>query len=242
MMVAVDAPLATGPHEENRNPSPLMTTVLHEFEQKLAGEFERRTGLDYKATIAEAIAVAEPEPGMKVLDVATGSGIIARQLISHVGEKGQIICIDATPELVERARLAAQSAGQGRRLEWQVAPAEKLPFEAGKFDLITCTMAFPKLQAQQFLSEAHRVLKTGGRLLLATELAPKTSFGDFQLKLRRNWFQFIARKPAEASARFYSSEEISALLNAAGFRQSIIRVLPPKSRHATIFSLIKAVK
>jgi ubiquinone/menaquinone biosynthesis C-methylase UbiE len=223
-------------------PRPPISNWLSEFEEKAAREFRRRTGLDYKATMAKAIEAAEPRPGMQVLDVATGTGVIARQLVGLLGEKGKIIGVDATEEMVERARLSALSAGVGRRLEWRVAPAESLPFDGRSFDLVTCTLAFHLLQAPRFLKEAYRVLKPGGRLLIATELASPGRLSRLRLKVMHNYYQYLARDRTEATARFYSSAEVVEMLKTAGFRQSVIRGLGRRSRYARVFSLIKAVK
>jgi ubiquinone/menaquinone biosynthesis C-methylase UbiE len=224
-------------------PKPPISNWLSEFEEKVAREFRRRTGLDYKATMAQAIEAAEPRPGMQVLDVATGTGVIARQLVGLIGDKGRIIGVDATEEMVERARLGAQSAGVGRRIEWRVAPAESLPFGDETFDLVTCTMAFHLMKAQRFISEAYRVLRAGGRLLIAAELRPKAEMSELRLKFRRNYYQFIARDQVEATAHFHSPAEVVSMLTAVGFRQSVIRGLrPQRSKYARVFSLIRAVK
>ena len=67
----------------------------NEFEKKVAAEFERRTGLDYRDTLALVSEAADLSPGMQVLDVPTGSGVVARQLLRLVGEKGKVIGLDA---------------------------------------------------------------------------------------------------------------------------------------------------
>jgi ubiquinone/menaquinone biosynthesis C-methylase UbiE len=215
---------------------------LNEDERKFASDFEKRAGLDYKRTLAAIAAAAELQAGMRVLDVATGTGVLARQLCLRVGEKGCVVAVDAENSVIGKASLAAQTAGLGRKIEWRLAPAESLPFGKGEFDLVTCTMKFPKLQAPRFINEAYRVLKESGHLLVATEMAPRTSFGNIQLRIRRSYFQYIARDPAEASAQFYSSDQLLAMLNQAGFRQTIIRSLPQKHRHATTFAVIRAAK
>lgn len=241
-MSAVDAPKDKATQQAAKVARPIISSLLDQFGQREAEEFQRRTGLDYKAVIAEAIAAAEPQLGMKVLDVATGTGVIARQLVSYVGEKGKIIGIDATEEMVQKARLAAQSAGMGRKIEWRVAPAESLPFDREEFDLITCTMSFPRLRAEAFLKEAYRVLKPDGRLLIATELAPGTSLGELQLKIRRGYRQLVARNSPAADLKYHSADEVGELIRAAGFGQCLTRILRQPRRHATLFSLIRALK
>src|SRR5215510_12932459 len=82
----------------------------NEFEKKAAAEFERRTGLDYKDTLSLVAEAADISLGMHVLDVPTGSGIVARQLVRLVGEKGKVFGVDGAT-MIEHARLAAQSVG-----------------------------------------------------------------------------------------------------------------------------------
>lgn len=221
---------------------PIIATWLSEFEEKIARDFLRRTGLDYKTTVAQIIEAAEPFPGMQILDVPTGTGVIARQFVGKIGEKGRIIGADATREKLEQARLAAQSAKVSLRIEWRVMPTEKLIFEDACFDLITSVSAFHRMQAPKFLAEACRALKPGGRLLIADELAPEAVPGPLRLKLRQHYYRFVARDPAEAEARFYTTEETMRMLGEAGFSQTVLKALRQRSKHDRVFTLIKAVK
>src|SRR5262245_65975238 len=75
----------------------------NEFEKKVAAEFERRTGLDYKDTLSLVAEAADISLGMHVLDVPTGSGIVARQSGRRGGEKGKGFGVDGAP-MNERAR------------------------------------------------------------------------------------------------------------------------------------------
>ncbi len=219
-----------------------LTTWLNEFEEKIAREFHRRTGLDYKTTIAQIIEAADPFPGMQVLDVPTGTGVIARQFVGKIGEKGRIIGADTTREKLEEARLAAQSAKASLRTEWRLMPLEKLIFEPDSFDLITSVMAFHRMQAKKFLGEAYRVLKPGGRLLIADELAPVAGASQLMLKVRQHYYRFIARDQREAEAHFYQPQEIMEMLGETGFTQIMLKALRQRSKHDRVFTLIKAVK
>jgi ubiquinone/menaquinone biosynthesis C-methylase UbiE len=221
---------------------PPLATWLSEFEERIAREFLRRTGLDYKMTVAQIIEAAEPFPGMQILDVPTGTGVIARQFVGKIGEKGKIIGADTTREQLEQARLAAQSAKASLRIEWKMMPLEKLIFEDSHFDLITSVMAFHRMQAQKFLAETYRVLKPGGRLLIADELAPEAGASPLKLKFRHHYYRFIARNRDEAEAHFYLPQEMMEMLGEAGFTQIVLRALRQRSKHDRVFTLIKAVK
>lgn len=220
----------------------LIDTWLSQFEERIARDFERRTGLDYKTTISQIIQTADLFPGMRILDVPTGTGIIARQFIGKIGQEGKIIGVDATREKVEEARLAAQSAKATLRIEWRVMPVEKLVFENDSFDLVTSAMAFHRLDGEKFLTSVYRVLKPGGRLLIADELAPEIGTSPLRQSVRRTYYKFIARDRDEAEAQFHSTEEVTRMMREAGFNQIMFRALRQRSKHDRVFMLIKAVK
>ena len=98
------------------------------------------------------------------------------------------------------------------------------------------------MQAPQFLDSAYRVLRPGGRLLIADELAPKTGASPLKLKFRRHYYRYIARDPSEADAHFYTADEVMEMLNERKFKQIVLRALRQRSEHDRIFTLIKAVK
>jgi ubiquinone/menaquinone biosynthesis C-methylase UbiE len=221
---------------------PLIATWLSEFEEQIARDFHRRTGLDYKQTIALIIDAADPFPGMQVLDVPTGTGVIARQFVGRIGEKGKITGGDVSRENLEKARLAAYSAKVSMRIEWRQMMAERLAFGDSTLDLITSVMAFHRIQAKKFIDSAYRVLRPGGRLLIADELAPKVGTSPLKLRFRRHYYRYIARDPGEASAHFYSAGEVMEMLNERKFKQIVLREIRRRSEHDRIFTLIKAVK
>jgi ubiquinone/menaquinone biosynthesis C-methylase UbiE len=221
---------------------PLIATWLSEFEKRIARDFQRRTGLDYKTTIAQIIETAEPFPGMLVLDIPTGTGVIARQFAGKVGEKGRIIGADETRDKLEQARLAAQSAKLSLRIEWRAMPLEKLFFYDQSLDLITSIMAFHRLQSDKFLAEAYRVLKPGGALIIAEELVPATESKSFKLSVRRSFYRYLKRDKSEVNAHWYTTEEMMEMLKTAGFTKFMFRALRQRNKDDRIFTLIKAVK
>jgi ubiquinone/menaquinone biosynthesis C-methylase UbiE len=105
--------------------------------------------------------------GQAVLDVATGPGEPALTIASLVGPAGKVIGIDPVAEMVEAARRAADRGGS-KNTQFEVAPADDLPFPADTFDAVVSrfgVMFFPyPLDA---IREMLRVLKPGGKLSLA---------------------------------------------------------------------------
>lgn len=109
---------------------------------------------------------ANPQQGEHVLDIACGTGIVARRVASLVGSQGVVIGLDANPEMINMARTSAEQ--DHLAIEWHTSPAEQLPFPGENFDLIMCQfglMFFTDKHAA--LKEMHRVLRKGGRLVLS---------------------------------------------------------------------------
>jgi ubiquinone/menaquinone biosynthesis C-methylase UbiE len=109
---------------------------------------------------------ANPQPGERVLDVACGTGIVARRVAVHVESKGRIIGLDLNPHMLTVARAAAKR--EGLAIEWNEGRAEKLPFPDGVFDLALCQFALMFFDDRRAaLSEMRRVLANGARVLLS---------------------------------------------------------------------------
>jgi ubiquinone/menaquinone biosynthesis C-methylase UbiE len=219
---------------------PIIANWLSQLEERVARDFLRRTGLDFKKTIGLIIETADPFPGMQVADIPTGTGLIARQFVGRVGEKGRIIGVAETREKLEQARLTAQSLKLTLHIEWRAMPMEGFFFPSNSMDLITCVMAFHSLKPERYLAEVYRVLKPGGRLLIADEFNPDISASSFSLSMRRTYNRYVKR--AKNAARFYTHDEMMKLLADAGFNQYLFRVLRQRDKYDRIFSLIKAVK
>src|SRR4051794_40896127 len=103
----------------------------------VANRYEDIMGTTIPA-IERLIAVAEVEPGMRVLDVATGPGIVARRVGQLVGLSGSVLGVDIAEEALEQARQKA-AAENLLQVTFEVADAESLPYESEGFDRIFCS-------------------------------------------------------------------------------------------------------
>ncbi len=241
-MITKELPAEAQPKKQKKAVSPLpISDWLNEFEQKRAKEFQRRTGLEYSTLLKQILENAELYPGMHVLEVAAGTGMIARHLVGLVGSEGKIIGIDSTKELIEQARLDAQSAKVSTRIEWRVAPIKHLPFPEGEFDLVACGLTFNQFDPQDFFAEMHRILRLEGVLLTAAELTAPATLSDWWQKARRQYNRLFKGEAEEANAHYHSSYELTEMLRATGFRQIVMRGLRGGS-NARSFALIRAVK
>lgn len=105
---------------------------------------------------------AQVQPGKRVLDVACGTGVLARELATLVGTSGSVTGLDLMPGMVEVAKDIAPG------IEWKQGSAEELPFPDQSFDAVVSQfglMFFPDRVTS--LREMLRVLTPGGRLAVA---------------------------------------------------------------------------
>ncbi len=114
-----------------------------------------------------AVKLCRLEPGHRVLDVGTGTGIAARYAALAVAPTGQAFGIDLSAGMISVARVTALNEGAGN-VAFDVMDAESLLFPDHSFDCVLslCAVAhFPQLG--QTLAEMRRVMKPAGRLVVA---------------------------------------------------------------------------
>jgi SAM-dependent methyltransferase len=109
------------------------------------------------------VEYARPKSGMKVLDLASGTGEPAISLAARVGAEGHVTALDLSSELLQ---IATERAGQRGLVNFstQQADAHQLPFSDQSFDLVTSRFGVMFFQdCEKALREVHRVLKQGAR-------------------------------------------------------------------------------
>ncbi|HEU5099789.1 MAG TPA: methyltransferase domain-containing protein, partial [Roseiflexaceae bacterium] len=114
------------------------------------------------------VTLAGLHPGQTVLDVGCGTGTLAIEVQHRVGSAGRVVGIDPSAQQIARAR--AKAARRNVPIEFQVGVIEQLAFPDQTFDVALSTLMMHHLPAslkRQGLAEIARVLKAGGRLIIA---------------------------------------------------------------------------
>jgi len=108
---------------------------------------------------------ADLKKGESVLDVACGTGVVARLAWSKVAPTGRVAGLDVNTEMLEVARIASRQ--QGMDINCVEGDVSKMPFDSGAFDVVLCQHGlqyFPDRSAA--LNDMHRVLSDRGRIVL----------------------------------------------------------------------------
>jgi demethylmenaquinone methyltransferase / 2-methoxy-6-polyprenyl-1,4-benzoquinol methylase len=178
---------------------------------------------------AEMVRWLNPRPGQRLIDVAGGTGDVARRALPGLGPAagGAIVC-DANPQMLEIGRARALDDGILEGIDWLGGDAEALPFADRSFDLYTIAFGLRNVtRIDRVIAEARRVLKPGGRYLcleftpsVAPPLQPLYDFYSFQVlpligqivTSNREAYTYLV----ESIRRFPSQSALSERIAAAG--------------------------
>jgi SAM-dependent methyltransferase len=161
-------------------------------------------------TIADAIehcvARLAPEAGLRVLDVATGTGWAARRAAAR---GASVTGIDLGDDLIEAAKNLADEARL--KIDFQTGDAEELPFEANSFDTVISTFGVMfASRPESAAAELSRVCRRGGKLGLTTWAAEGTVTGLF--KVMKPYMPAPAASPPPSPFEWGRRERVQQLL------------------------------
>jgi SAM-dependent methyltransferase len=146
-----------------------MSTASYRSYTGTAAETYQRHFVPAIATPVSAalLGAANLQPGERVLDVACGTGVIARLAAERVGSTGTVTGIDIAPDMIDVARSTPAPAQPP--IDWHVGDAMSLPFPDGSYDVVGCQMGLMFMEDRlAAVREMRRVLADGGRVVVGT--------------------------------------------------------------------------
>ncbi|MDR0606335.1 MAG: class I SAM-dependent methyltransferase [Bacteroidales bacterium] len=170
------------------------------------------------------IGLVTPHLGEHVMDLACGTGILARKIAPLVGNVGRIVAVDINSEMLMVARKQPQP--QGAVIEWIESDAATLDIPNEQFDLILCQQGLQFFSQQEIvLSRTKNFLRQGGRLVLAVwqDIEQQPIFSEFA-KMEAQHLEPLGVSYNELVAPFSlgNAKRIEKLLDAAGFIKTSI--------------------
>src|SRR4030088_2182246 len=136
-----------------------MTDHLVDFFDRIAPSYDNWAGGQHERVAARLADMATPQKAEHVLDVGTGTGLVAH-LVAPRGSPCTVIGIDLSDHMLAIAR-----SRKSKNVQFLAMAAERLVFKPETFDLVTMGEALAYLaDPTEALAEAHRVLRAGGRL------------------------------------------------------------------------------
>jgi ubiquinone/menaquinone biosynthesis C-methylase UbiE len=161
--------------------------------------------------------------GDDVLDVACGTGVVARLAARSVQPDGRVVGLDLNPGMVAVAR--ALPLPPGITVDWREGSALALPFDAHTFDAVVCQQGlqfFP--DRPRALREMLRVLRPGGRVAVSVWSQPTA----FNLALRdalKQWVSVSASETMATAQSLTDVDEVKQLVDGAGFADVVVKTL-----------------
>ncbi|MGB3640877.1 MAG: class I SAM-dependent methyltransferase, partial [Rivularia sp. (in: cyanobacteria)] len=189
------------------------------YKQQLLTDFNSRTNYDngrfYKAIANRLVDFANLQNGQKILDIATGTGIVALNAAQKVGSEGKLIGVDISAGMLNNAKQKLAETGL-QNVEFIEADAETLDFCDNSFDAVLCSLAVCYLtDIPAALRKWYRLIKKDG--FVAFNVWQENAFPPSVL------FRKIARKynvnVPNPNAPMGTIEKCNQLLNGIGFQK-----------------------
>jgi SAM-dependent methyltransferase len=210
------------------NKNGLDTTAAEAYEKHIFPAFM----LPLMKTVFDAAA---PRPGEHILDVACGTGLVARLAAPLVAPGGSVTNLDFDPAMIAVGRHLVE-VPSSVSISWHCASALSMPFEAATYDLAFCLNGLQFLPDQAAgLTEMRRVLKPGARLIL-TVLSSVDRCKGHSLVLRGLERRGIDPAPMLKAFVLGDPGKLDALVRGAGFHDLSIQPVSatvrfPSARH-----------
>ena len=174
-----------------------------------------------------------PSPNKKLIDVACGTGDIAKLFLDYTNSNSNITCVDPNKGMIKKGK---EKLGEFKNLNWVIAHAEKLPVKENSFDFYTISFGLRNTKnLDKALAEAYRVLKPGGRYLCLEFSKIQNTNLDLVYKSYSKLIPLVGKlvvgekEPYEylikSIENFINQDELIDLMTKSGFQKCLYRNL-----------------
>ena len=207
------------------------TELAPHYEQAMDQELGGFLAESYDEFIDRLLDFAPIQADDLILDVATGTARIPRELVDRSRARGGIVGLDITPAMLEHAQSSCSADRYAEGIHLVCASGTAMAFVAGAFDAVICGFGTHHMDLPSMLSGMRRVLKDGGWIVLAEAGAPvfwRAWWGRAFLWLSLHLYGLFsggarAQAEKEAVSNMHTGDEWHAMLSGAGFTDIEIR-------------------
>jgi ubiquinone/menaquinone biosynthesis C-methylase UbiE len=151
----------------NDNIIQTFTEMAPNYEEIVNSELTRFWGVSYHEFIDMLIEITPIRNGAKILDIATGTGVIPIEIIKKFGSDQQIHGLDITHSMLINAHQNLEEKDLSNSANFTCASAMEIPYSQKSFDLVFCGLATHHMNVDTLLNEVYRILRDGGNLSFA---------------------------------------------------------------------------
>jgi len=215
------------------NPEEVVLLLTDEY-SRMAETYDRAVTPHFAPIAERVVRLADPKAGELVLDLGTGTGLLACLVAPRVAPQG-VVAIDLADGAIARATYRAAELGI-RSIRFEMMDVRNIVYRGGLFDAVVSNLGIPSIGFERCFVEVARVLKPTGRFVFS-------EWGDFEDAaldaflgaLERHRLREPTKKLAElrAATEYFrgstgwkdlrSPEKVTAALKAAGFRRVDVR-------------------
>lgn len=236
---------------EKENIIETFTELAPRYEEVVNSELNRFWGWSYTGFVNQLLQMTQIPSIGRMLDIATGTGVIPLTVSSGSLGKSRIHGLDITMSMLKRASRKLTDQDIRSQVDLVCASGMEIPYASNSFDLVTCALATHHMDVSLLLSEIYRILADGGKLSVA-DVGGSNLWKLPVVKFFLRIFAFVyflvnenihrAWAEAEAVSNVRSKEEWADLLAQIGYREISITKL--RSKHFWIPEplVIQAVK
>ena len=188
----------------------------------------------WKRVAIETIAI---RPGMQILDLASGTGDLARAMLRRAGPDGHVVLGDINDQMLRVGRDRCIDRGELKGLSWCQCDAETLPYPSESFDRVTIGFGLRNVTNKEAaLEEMYRVLKPGGKALILEFSKPVSAslsqiYDVYSFSVLPAMGQLVAQDKesyqylAESIRKHPDQDTLADMLGSAGFKSVVYQNL-----------------